>query len=188
MPLIILDRDGVINFDSDNYIRSLEEWLPIPGSIEAIARLSAAGFTVTVATNQSGLARGYFEIEDLEAIHASLCAQVEDLGGEIAGIFYCPHLPEEGCSCRKPATGLLESIERELNLTAQGAFFIGDSLKDLQAAQSFGCKPILVRTGKGMDTLATLRSPEPGVERPLDIPVYADLADASHHLLTADTL
>ena len=188
MPLIILDRDGVINFDSDNYIRSLEEWVPIPGSIEAIARLSAAGFTVTVATNQSGLARGYFEIKDLEAIHASLCRQVEDLGGQIAGIFYCPHLPGEGCNCRKPATGLLESIERELKLPARDAFFIGDSLKDLQAAQSFGCKPILVRTGKGVGTLEILRSAEPRVEQPLNIPVYADLADASHHLLKTKML
>ena len=139
-----------------------------------------------MATNQSGVARGYFDIDDLEAIHASMCARVEALGGQIAGIFYCPHLPDEGCNCRKPGTGLIESIERELNLSAQGAFFVGDSLKDLQAAQSFGCKPVLVLTGKGANTQTILNGPEPGVDRPMDIPVYADLADACPHIMPAD--
>ena len=187
MSLIILDRDGVINWDSDKYIRSLDEWVPIPGSIEAIAKLSRAGFQVAVATNQSGLGRGYFDLEQLEAIHASLCARVEELGGQIAGIFYCPHLPDAGCDCRKPATGLLDSIERELNLSAREAIFIGDSLKDVQAARSFGCQPVLVLTGKGNETLETLHSDSPRLERPLQVPVYSDLAEASLKILSGNT-
>ena len=183
MALLILDRDGVINQDSDAYIRTLDDWIPIPGSIEAIARLSRAGFEVAIATNQSGLGRGYFDLEILESIHARMCQLVDEAGGRIAGIFYCPHTPDAGCACRKPATGLLKSIERELRTSAHGAVFIGDSLKDLQAAQAYGCRPVLVRTGKGEQTLATLHSACPGVDKPLDIPVYSDLAEASTAIL-----
>jgi D-glycero-D-manno-heptose 1,7-bisphosphate phosphatase len=185
MPLMILDRDGVINQDSENYIRNVNEWLPIPGSIEAIADLSRAGFRIAIATNQSGLGRAYFDLDDLEAIHAKLTLLVEEQGGEIAGIFYCPHLPDAGCGCRKPATGMLESIELELGYPAKNAFFIGDSLKDLQAARAFGCQAVLVKTGKGMDTLARLQSDDPGIDRPLEIPVYADLAEAGRQILSA---
>ena len=113
MKLIILDRDGVINEDSDAYIKSVNEWQPIPGSIEAIARLSAAGYSVVVATNQSGLGRGLFDLDDLEAIHNNMCEQVEAAGGHISGIYYCPHLPTEGCECRKPAPGLLDAIAKD---------------------------------------------------------------------------
>ena len=183
MPLVILDRDGVINQDSDNYIRSVADWVPIPGSIKAIADLSRAGYHIAVATNQSGLSRGYFTLDDLEEIHALLCRQVEEHGGTIGGIFYCPHLPEEGCSCRKPATGLLRAIERELQQSAQGAFFVGDSLKDLQAASSYGCKPLLVTTGKGAGTLASLQSGDARLDYPHEIPVYRDLADAAKAIL-----
>ncbi len=183
MPLIILDRDGVINEDSDAYIRNPEEWIPIPGSIEAIANLSKAGFTIAIATNQSGLARGYFSLDDMEEIHKKLIHRVEALGGEIAGVFYCPHLPDAQCSCRKPATGLLQAIERDLKVSAVDAHFVGDSLKDLQAAQSYDCSPILVKTGKGLQTLAALAGSNPGIQRPLDIPVYADLAEASDAIL-----
>ena len=113
MPLIVLDRDGVINEDSDDYVRSVAQWQPVPGSIEAIAALSQAGFTVAIASNQSGLGRGLFGLDELEAIHATLCRQVEEQGGLIAGIFYCPHLPDAGCHCRKPATGLLDAMAAE---------------------------------------------------------------------------
>jgi len=157
--------------------------VPIPGSIKAIAELSRAGYHIAVATNQSGLSRGYFTLDDLEEIHALLCRQVEDCGGTIAGIFYCPHLPEEGCSCRKPATGLLRAIEQELQLAAQGAFFIGDSMKDLQAASAYGCKPLLVKTGKGTDTLASLQSGETMLDYPHEVPVYRDLAEATRAIL-----
>ncbi|MEH6580642.1 MAG: D-glycero-beta-D-manno-heptose 1,7-bisphosphate 7-phosphatase [Halioglobus sp.] len=184
MPLLILDRDGVINEDSDNYIRKLEDWRPIAGSIEAIAELSRAGFRIAIATNQSGLGRGYFDLDDLESIHSKLCSLVEEHGGKIDGIFYCPHLPDAGCDCRKPRTGLLASIERELGLPAKGAIFIGDSLKDLQAARAFGCKPMLVQSGKGEQTLSVLQSDTPGVERPSEIPVYVNLAAASLAILT----
>lgn len=185
MSLLILDRDGVINEDSDAYIRSLDDWIPIPGSIEAIADLSRAGYRVAIATNQSGLSRGFFTLDTLEKIHAGLCDQVEQQGGSIAGIFYCPHLPEEGCSCRKPATGLLQAIETELNEPAAGAYFIGDSLKDLQTAHAHGCVPILVRTGKGLATLAALKANEAELDQLCKTPVYDNLWDASRAILSS---
>jgi D-glycero-D-manno-heptose 1,7-bisphosphate phosphatase len=184
MALLILDRDGVINEDSDTYIRSLEEWKPIPGSIEAIAELSRAGFRIAVATNQSGLSRGYFTLDTLEEIHAKLCQLVEEEGGSIAGIFYCPHLPDEGCNCRKPATGLIDAIEEELEESAVGAYFIGDSLKDLQAAHSHGCQPLLVKTGKGRDTYTALTDSNNAAGIKLNqVSVYNDLGEASRDIL-----
>ena len=183
MPLLILDRDGVINQDSDEYIRGIAEWIPIPGSIEAIADLSRAGYRIAIATNQSGLSRGYFTLDDMEEIHARLCQMVAEQGGSIEGIFYCPHLPDEGCNCRKPATGLLEAIESELGECPAGAWFVGDSLKDLQLARRCHCRPALVRTGKGERTLAQLQSPDVDLSNPLDIPVYPDLASAARDIL-----
>lgn len=151
--LIILDRDGVINQDSDAYVKSVDEWLPIPGSIEAIARLSQAGFTLAVATNQSGIGRGLFDLDDLEAMHAKLSDLVLDAGGELTGIFYCPHTPEDNCQCRKPAPGLLDAIASEFQLESlAGVPMVGDSLRDLQAGLHHQCTPLLVRTGKGKKT------------------------------------
>ncbi len=152
MKLVILDRDGVINYDSDAYVKSVEEWIPIEGSIDAIARLSRTGFTVVVATNQSGLSRGYFDLDDLEAMHARLNGLVNDAGGELQGIFYCPHGPDDGCNCRKPMPGLLDAIAEELDADLTGATVIGDSLRDLQAGVARGCRVFLVRTGKGGKT------------------------------------
>lgn len=183
MALIILDRDGVINEDSDDYIRSLADWRPIPRSIESIATLSKAGHQVAIATNQSGLGRGYFDLDDLEQIHQQLCQDVEALGGALAGIFYCPHHPEEGCDCRKPKTGLLQAIELELGMTVKGAFFVGDSMKDLQAAVAAGARPLLVTTGKGEGTLAQLKQGEGDLPSPDQIPVMADLAQATAYIL-----
>tara|TARA_R110001592_G_scaffold363043_1_gene679582 strand:+ start:65664 stop:66245 length:582 start_codon:yes stop_codon:yes gene_type:complete len=183
MPLIVLDRDGVINEDSDAYIRSLADWRPIPGSIAAIAALSQAGFTIAVATNQSGLSRGYLSLDDLEAIHHTMCQRVEAAGGQIAGIFYCPHLPEEGCNCRKPATGLLQAIETEVGESPRGAIFIGDSLKDLQAASAYGCRPMLVKTGKGTATASRLLAGETALADYRAFPIFDDLAEASRHIL-----
>jgi len=189
VALLILDRDGVINLDSDNYIRTPEEWIPIPGSLKAIADLTRAGFRVAIATNQSGLSRHFFTLDTLEKIHGKLCQMVEEEGGTVAGIFYCPHLPEEGCHCRKPATGLLEAIEAELGESAIGAYFVGDSLKDLQAAQSHGCIPILVKTGKGRNTLAALAtdrlSDKPQLARLDGTAVYESLIEASRAILKA---
>lgn len=184
MPLLVLDRDGVINHDSDQYIRCLDDWQPIAGSIEAIARASKAGYTVAVATNQSGLSRGYFDLDTLEDIHQQLCQRVEAEGGAIAGIFYCPHLPHDGCRCRKPGTGLLEAMEAELGQTLPGAWFVGDSLKDLQAARAYGCQPVLVTTGKGAGTQAQLRQPSVDLAAPDTVPVFPDLATAVDAMLT----
>src|SRR5690606_9228618 len=136
--LVILDRDGVINEDSEHYIKSLAEWKPLPGAIEAIAALSRAGFTVAVATNQSGLARGLFELEALEEMHQHLNELVEQAGGRLAGIFYCAHRPDDDCDCRGPRPGLVRAIERELGGSALGAWFIGVSLRDLEAAEAAG--------------------------------------------------
>ena len=183
MSLLILDRDGVINEDSSDYIKGLAEWFPIAGSIEAIAELSRAGYRIAIATNQSGLSRGLFSQDDMAAIHATLCRLVAERGGRISGIFYCPHLPGEGCRCRKPATGLLEDIESELGEPARDAIFIGDNLKDLQAARAFGCQPVLVRTGKGRATEKALRDPAVDLASPGAIPVYDDLAAAASAIL-----
>ena len=151
--LIILDRDGVINEDSDAFIKSESECIMIPGSAEAISRLSGAGYRIFVATNQSGLARGLFSEVDLANIHQAINLEVEALGGHIEGFFYCPHGPDDKCDCRKPAPGLLKQIESEFDLSLADVPFVGDSLRDLQAAHAAGCEPVLVLTGKGQGTL-----------------------------------
>jgi D-glycero-D-manno-heptose 1,7-bisphosphate phosphatase len=176
MKLIILDRDGVINEDSDEYIKSPDEFKPVPGSLEAIARLNHAGYLVLVATNQSGIARGYFSIETLTRIHDKLKHLLSAYGGRIDGIFFCPHGPDDQCHCRKPQPGLYEEIAQRLNTDLFDVPAVGDSLRDLQAAQLVGAKPVLVRTGKGERTLAKGEG--------LDgIPVYANLAEFVDHLL-----
>lgn len=152
MKLIILGRDGVINEAAGDYLKTAEEWQPIPGSIEAIARLSRAGYTPVVATNQSGLSRGVFDLDDLEAMHAKLTALVEENGGKLEAIFYCPHHPDDDCKCRKPRIGMLDAIEAEFNSSVESAWFVGDTPNDLQAALTKGCRPCLVRTGRGRDT------------------------------------
>ena len=147
--LVLLDRDGVINHDSDDYIKNEDEWIPLPGSIEAITLLSRAGFIVCVATNQSGLARGLFDEYALARMHELMCTLVEESGGRVDAIFYCPHSPDDDCDCRKPKPGLLNQIETQFSQTVLDAWFIGDSEKDIDAALAKGCKPILVLTGKG---------------------------------------
>lgn len=173
MKVVVLDRDGVINQDSDSYIKSPDEWLAIDGSIDAIVALSKAGYRVVVATNQSGIGRKLFDEYALARIHSKLCSMVEESGGFIDGIFYCPHTPDEDCQCRKPKTGLLQQIEAEFACSLKGACFIGDSYKDIQAALTFGCKPILVRTGKGAMTERRIQQ-----EKLTDVAVYDDLASA----------
>ncbi len=174
--LVILDRDGVINEDSPQSIRTLAQWRPLPGSIEAIARLSVAGWTVGIATNQSGIGRRYLTQSTLDDIHAALHSAVGSLGGSIAIIAFCPHLPEDGCVCRKPATGLITQIEVATGCDAIGAPFIGDSIRDVQAAVSHGCVPVLVRTGNG-------RSDEADARRLGTRRVFDDLAKATDWLL-----
>jgi len=153
--LVILDRDGVINQDSDAYIKSPGEWIPIEGSLESIAELSRAGFKIAVATNQSGIARQLFDHYTLARIHQKMSAAVEEAGGILDGVFFCPHGPDEGCLCRKPRTGLLEAISQEFGIALEGVPLVGDSLKDIEAARQMGCRPFLVRTGKGLQTLAS---------------------------------
>jgi D-glycero-D-manno-heptose 1,7-bisphosphate phosphatase len=154
MKLLILDRDGVINQDSDDYIKSLEEWIPLPGAIKAIAELSKAGWTVAVATNQSGLARGYYDLAALEAMHTRLRELVAEQGGELGLIVHCPHGPDDGCDCRKPKPGMLHAIAAHYAVPLHGVWFVGDSRGDLEAALAVDCQPVLVKTGKGERTAA----------------------------------
>ncbi|MCH7510331.1 MAG: D-glycero-beta-D-manno-heptose 1,7-bisphosphate 7-phosphatase [Proteobacteria bacterium] len=178
-PLAILDRDGVINFDSDAFIKSPDEWLPIPGSLEAIARLHQAGWRVVVASNQSGIGRGLMDEDALEAIHRRMEQAVTAAGGHFDGIYYCPHHPDEGCKCRKPLPGLLEAIATHFDMSLENVPVIGDSARDLEAADAAGANPVLVLTGNGQKTRAGL----PGDST---IPVYADLSAAVDNLLAAD--
>ncbi|GEK47891.1 D-glycero-beta-D-manno-heptose-1,7-bisphosphate 7-phosphatase [Bisbaumannia pacifica] len=172
--LVILDRDGVINQDSDAYVKSLEEFLPYPSAIAAIGCLCRAGWTVTVATNQSGIARGYYSEATLGEMHAELRRRVAAAGGELAHIAYCPHGPDDDCDCRKPLPGLLEQIRDALDLDSlEGSWMVGDSLRDLQAGETQGCHRVLVRTGKGERTLA--KHPELAA-RGSEPRVFADLA------------
>lgn len=151
--LVILDRDGVINHDSDAYIKSLKEWIPYPTAISAIAKLTHSGYTVAVATNQSGISRGYYDEATLHAMHERLITLVEAEGGTIAHIAYCPHGPDDYCDCRKPQPGLLLEIQQQLGVeTLEGSWMVGDSLRDLQAGEAVGCHTVLVRTGKGAKT------------------------------------
>lgn len=174
--LVILDRDGVINEDSDEFIKSPEEWVPLPGSIEAIARLKQSGWTVGIATNQSGLARGLFDLATLHAMHDKLAALLAEHGAAVDYIALCPHGPGSSCRCRKPLPGMYEEIAEHFGCSLFGVPVIGDSLRDLEAAVAVGARPILVRTGKGERTLAKGGLPE-------DTLVFDDLAQAVDALL-----
>ena len=169
MKLVILDRDGTINQDSDQYIKSPAEWKPIPGSLEAIARLTQGGWRCVVATNQSGIARGLFDMATLNAIHAEMHRRVAQVGGRIDAIFFCPHAADSNCECRKPKPGLLREIASRLDVELAGVPMIGDALRDVEAAAAVGAKPYLVLTGKGRKTREAGGLP-PGTE------VVADLA------------
>ena len=176
-PVILLDRDGVINADSDQFITRPELWQPLPGSLEAIARLCGAGWRVAVCTNQSGIARGLLDWPTLEAIHARMEAAVRAAGGGLASIHVCPHGPDSECPCRKPRPGLLRQALEDLGARPEGVPAVGDSLRDLQAARALGARPLLVRTGQGEQTLAQL-PPELA-----DVEVFPDLAAVAARLL-----
>jgi D-glycero-D-manno-heptose 1,7-bisphosphate phosphatase len=173
--LIILDRDGVINKDSDLYIKSPDEWIPLPGSLEAIARLNQWGYRVVVCTNQSGIGRGLFGMDTLNAIHEKMIKAAAHAGGTIEAIFFCPHTNADKCGCRKPKAGMLEEVAARYNVSLMGVPVIGDSLRDLQSALEVGAQPMLVLTGKGMKTQA-----DPAL--PSGTPVFADLAEAVRHI------
>ena len=179
MKLIILDRDGVINFDSDEYIKSPAEWQPIPGSLQAIARLNQHGYRVAVATNQAAISRGLFDMKTLCAIHHKLHQSAQAVGARIDAIFYCPHAADEQCDCRKPRPGMLLSIGKRFGVSLQGVPMVGDSLRDLQAAIQVGAAPYLVMTGKGEQTLATGGLP-PGTK------IFDNLAMMVDRLLHAE--
>ncbi len=178
--LIILDRDGVINSYDGHYICSANDWHPLPGSIEAIGRLCKAGYRIAIATNQSGIARRYFDVDTLDAMHRKLKQLVEAQGGNIELIAFCPHHPDDNCDCRKPKPGLLYSIQKSLGLSSlTGSLMVGDSRKDLEAGLAAGCRASLVRTGNGRDTEYHL------IKRPLDgITVFDDLSALVNNLLS----
>jgi D-glycero-D-manno-heptose 1,7-bisphosphate phosphatase len=173
---ILLDRDGVINHDSKDFIKSPEQWLPIAGSLEAIALLNDQGYKVVVVTNQSGIARGLFDNAMLEKIHEKMRRMVSEKGGKIDAIYFCPHGPEDDCNCRKPKPGLLKSFAADNKVSLNGIAVIGDSLRDLQAALTVGANPILVKTGKGQKTLN--ENPD------LTLPVFENLYDAAKFIIS----
>ena len=179
MKLIILDRDGVINEDSDAFIKSPNEWIPIPESIEAIARLTKAGYTIVVATNQSGIGRKLFDISTLNAIHKKMHLAVKAAGGAILAIMFCPHLAIDNCDCRKPRTGMFTTIAKRFDVSLKGIPSVGDSLRDLQAAFLSGCSPYLVLTGKGKITLEKGGLP-PGTQ------IFDNLNAFATHLIEKD--
>ncbi len=173
MKVIVLDRDGVINHDSDDYIKNVDEWRPIDGSLEAIARLNHGGYTVVVASNQSGLARGYFDIEALSAMHRKMDELLTKVGGKVDAVFYCPHAPDNSCDCRKPNPGMLLDIGQRYNVPLREVIFIGDSISDIKTASNANSKAMLVRTGKGVKAEKILQT-----ECKSTIPVFDDLAAA----------
>jgi len=177
--LVILDRDGVINHDSDDYIKTVDEWVPIHGSLEAISRLKRAGYQVAVASNQSGLARGYFTVDTLRAMHDKMESLLAQRGAGVDGIFYCPHGPDEGCNCRKPKPGLLLQIAKQFDIQLSNTFFVGDTQSDVLAARTAGAKPALVKTGKGQRTLEHHGPFE-------DAPIFDDLSHFVRDLLAHD--
>ena len=181
LKLVILDRDGTINEDRDDYVKSPDEWVPLPGALEAISRLNHAGWHTVVATNQSGLARGIFDTGTLNAVHVKMNQALARFGGRIDAVFFCPHGPDDGCSCRKPRPGMLQTIGERYGVAMHETYAVGDSLRDLEAAVAAGCAPHLVRTGKGarLDDaqLAELCALVPGTV------VHADLAAFAEHLV-----
>jgi len=170
--LVILDRDGVINVDSDAYIKSADEWIPIPGSLEAIARLNQAGYRIAVATNQSGIGRGLFDMAALNAMHTKMHRLAAAVGGRIDAVFFCPHTAQDHCDCRKPKPGMLKMIVERFEVDPEETAVVGDSLRDLQAGAELGFPTHLVRTGKGEKTLENGGLPE-GTQIHQDLRAFA---------------
>ena len=177
MKLVVLDRDGVINLDSVHFIKSTNEWIPISGSLEAIALLNQSGYRVAIATNQSGISRGLFDMVMLNAIHDKMHRALGQLGGRIDAMFYCPHSAEDNCACRKPKPGMMEEIGKRFGVDLTGVPIVGYSLRDLQAGAVLGMQPILVRTGKGEETIAAGGLPEGTL-------IFANLAEAVQHIIS----
>ena len=179
--VVLLDRDGVINFDRDDYIKTPDEWIPIPGSLEAIAKLYQANFRVFIITNQSGVGRGLYTLETMHLIHEKMLTQVNSLGGSIEHIYFCPHHPDENCDCRKPKTGMLRQLVADHNVSLENAPFVGDTLKDVQAALSMKADPKVVLSGKGRREIDIIKKQMPEVD------IFKDLASfVSHYLSNID--
>lgn len=178
MKLVILDRDGVINVDSEHFIKNPSEWQAIPGSLEAIARLNHEGYRVVIASNQSGVGRGLFDMDALNAINDKMYRALSQVGGRVDALFYCPHAADSNCDCRKPKPGMFIDIGQRFNVDLNGVPAIGDALRDLQAAHAVGAQPMLVLTGKGKNTEAAGGLPENTL-------VFPDLAEAVRHIITA---
>ena len=176
MKLLILDRDGVINEDSKDYIKDASEWVAIPGSLEAIARLCQDGYRIVVVTNQAGMARKKLDISRLNEIHRKMLDHLSQYGGTIDAFFFCPHDPRKNCDCRKPKPGLLQEISKRLRVSLTDVPLVGDKVSDVEAALAVGAKPILVRTGYGQDSLDSGKLPD-------DIPVFANLAEVADNLI-----
>ena len=183
MKLIILDRDGTINGDSDDFVKTPEEWTPLPGALEAIARLNHAGWHVVIASNQSGLGRGLFDVASLNAIHTKMHKMLAAVGGRVDAVFYCPHSPEESCTCRKPLPGLFEQIGARFGVPLKGVPTAGDSLRDLQAGAAVGCQPHLVLTGKS----ACYRVAQPPEGFPDGTFFHQDLSAFANFILERNT-
>lgn len=177
LKLIILDRDGVINQDSVNYIRSPDDWIPVNGSLEAIAKLTAAGYKIAVITNQSGIARGFYSHQDLQAIHAKMHTLCQAAGGKIDAVYYCPHHPDDHCNCRKPKLGMLEMIANDFACSLVGVPFIGDRDTDIQAARAVNAKPILIKSSM------TIIADDMDLS---DVAIFSNLAQAVNYLLADD--
>ena len=173
---VLLDRDGVINYDSDDYIKTPEEWNPIPGSLEAIALFNENGYKVIVITNQSGIGRGFYTESTLAEMHNKMHCLAQEKGGEIDAIYVCPHTPDEQCQCRKPKPGLLNRFAKEKNASLTDCYFIGDKLADIQAAEAAGAKPVLVKTGKGLKTIKN----NPNINHP----IFDNLYDAAKFIIS----
>ena len=178
MNLIILDRDGTINEDRDDFVKTVDEWVPLPGALEAIARLNHAGWQTVIATNQSGLGRGLFDMATLNAMHTKMNGLLARVGGRISAVFFCPHTPEDQCDCRKPLPGLYLQIGERFGADLKTVPVVGDSLRDLEAALASGCAPHLVRTGKSAritdEQLAALRAKVPGLQVHDDLAAFAE--------------
>lgn len=179
---LILDRDGVINYDSDDFIKSPEEWRPLPGSLEAIAKLNQAGYKIVVISNQSGIARGLFDLNTLEQIHQKLTRLLAEHGGKIEQFYFCPHGPDDHCDCRKPKPGMFKEFAQTHQIKLNGVYALGDSIRDLQAAHHAGAQAVLVRTGKGMQSVKMIAEASQTFLK--TVPVYSDLAAFKHQLLS----
>jgi D-glycero-D-manno-heptose 1,7-bisphosphate phosphatase len=186
MRLVILDRDGVINQDSSEYIRTPEQWVPIPGSLEAIARLCRAEYRVVIITNQAGVGRGLYSLDTMNKINMRMFELMRQKGGEVDALLFCPHAPDVGCDCRKPKPGMFLDLARRLKVHLTGIPAVGDSIRDLDAAIAAGARPVLVRTGNGTETLQAIQ--QGGDPRYKEVPVYDDLAAfVEHHMLDGES-